>query len=179
MLDVSLSTPGAVNLATDPDSYPVRAFLAAPSVRLTGPADGVLPLRMRERIAALRVALLDSGVMVYSAHQDQEWVSRDQPPGPRLPSPFRAMQSADIVFAYIGSPLSAAVGIELGWATALRKPIVLIVDRVQEYNRLIEEMESVTAVLPLADNPDWSPSAWRRTVVTALDWSDCVEALVS
>jgi nucleoside 2-deoxyribosyltransferase len=165
MLDVSLSTPGAVNLATDPDSYPVRAFLAAPSVRLTGPADGVLPLRMRERIAALRVALLDSGVMVYSAHQDQEWVSRDQPPGPRLPSPFRAMQSADIVFAYIGSPLSAAVGIELGWATALRKPIVL--------------MESVTAVLPLADNPDWSPSAWRRTVVTALDWSDCVEALVS
>ncbi|SEK74886.1 nucleoside 2-deoxyribosyltransferase [Streptacidiphilus jiangxiensis] len=149
----------------------VRAFLAAPSLRLAGPADGVMSLPLRERIAALRVALLDSGVTVYSSHHDEEWVSREGT-GPRVPSPFRAMQSADVVFAYVGQRPSTGMGMELGWATALRKPVVLMVDEAKVHGVLIDQLESVTKVLPIKDDGPMTPSALRHTVVTALDWAD-------
>jgi hypothetical protein len=174
MLETSTT---AVEDSTVGRDRPIRALLAAPSVRLTGRADGVLPLQLQARIAALRVALLDAGVQVYSAHHDQEWTSRDTGTGlgDRVPSSFRAAQSCDVVFAYLGTPLSAAVGLELGWASALRKPLVLLMDTPKNYNNLITELESVTTVLPVVDDPSWSPSAWRHTVITALDWMDQTE----
>jgi hypothetical protein len=164
--------------AADPvrESRAVRAFLAAPSLRLSGPADGVMALPMRERIAALRVALLDTGVTVYSSHHDDQWVSRDGM-GALAPTPFRAMQGADVVFAYIGSRPSTAMGMELGWATALRKPIVLIVNEPRVHSALIEQLESATQVLPIHDEGPLAPSSLRHTVVTALDWADGTIAL--
>jgi nucleoside 2-deoxyribosyltransferase len=136
-----------------------------------------MALPLRERIAALRVALLDSGVTVYSSHHDDAWVWREATSakvamGPRVSVPFRAMQSADVVFAYIGQRASTGLGMELGWASALRKPVVLLVNQAQVHRPLIEHLEAVTQVLPLADDVAGAPSALRRIVITALDWAD-------
>ncbi|MFC5909665.1 hypothetical protein [Streptacidiphilus monticola] len=150
----------------------LRVFLAAPSLRLTGPADGVFSLALRGRVTAMREALLDAGVSVFSAHHDDVWVTRGMGTGTRVPSAFRAMQSADLAFAYIGSPLSAGVGMELGWATALRKPVVLLVDQAVSHAPIIQTLEEVSPVLPLEFDTHWSAEALRHAVVTALDWAD-------
>lgn len=88
-----------------------------------------------------------------------------------MPSDFRAMQSADLIFAYVGSPLSAGVSLELGWGSALRKPIVLLVDEAITHNPLIATIEQVAPVLPLVFDDTWSEESLRHIVETALDWA--------
>jgi len=150
----------------------LRVFLAAPSLRLTGPADGVFTLALRAKVTALREALLDAGVTVFSQHHDDCWTTRGLGTGFRVPSAFRGMQSADLCFAYVESPLSAGVGMELGWASALRKPLVLLVDQAATHNPMISTLEEVSPVLPLKFDPGWSARSLQHAVVTALDWAD-------
>ena len=150
----------------------LRVFLAAPSLRLTGPADGVFSLALRGKVTALRDALLDAGVTVYSQHHDDCWTTRGLGTGFRVPSAFRGMQSADLAFAYVQSPLSAGVGMELGWASALRKPLVLLVDQAAAHNPMISTLEEVSPVLPIQFDANWSAQSLRHAVVTALDWAD-------
>ncbi|WP_157596982.1 TIR domain-containing protein [Streptacidiphilus rugosus] len=150
----------------------MRVFLAAPSLRLTGPADGVFSLALRGRLTALRDALLDSGVSVFSAQHDDVWTTRGVGIGLRVPSAFRAMHAADLAVAYVGSPLSAGVGMELGWATALRKPVVLLVDKAVSHSPMITTLEEVSPVLPLEFDPNWTAAQLRHTIITALDWAD-------
>lgn len=150
----------------------LRVFLAAPSLRLTGPSDGVFTLALRSKVSALREALLDAGVTVYSQHHDDCWTTRGIGTGFRVPSAFRGMQSADLAFAYVESPLSAGVGMELGWASALRKPLVLLVDHAAAHNPMISTLEEVCPVLPLQFDVSWSPQNLRHAVLTALDWAD-------
>ncbi|KDN84065.1 hypothetical protein ACFV1L_14505 [Kitasatospora sp. NPDC059646] len=156
-----------------------RVFLAAPLMRLTGPADSVVTLASRTRLTTLRSTLLRSGAAVYSAHHSDAWTVAGRAPEPRVPSDFRAMQSADLVFAYIGAPLSAGVSLELGWASALRKPIVLLVDEAITHNPLIATIEQVSPVLPLVFDDTWSQEALHHTVETALDWAGMALSLRS
>lgn len=148
-----------------------RIFLAAPLMRLTGPADSVVTLASRTRLTTLRTTLLRSGAAVYSAHHSDAWTVAGRAPEPRVPSDFRAVQTADLVFAYVGAPLSAGVSLELGWGSALRKPVVLLMDEAITYNPLIATIEQVAPVLPLVFDDTWSEEALRHTVETALDWA--------
>ncbi len=150
----------------------LRVFLAAPSLRLTGPADGVFSLALRGRVSLFREALLAAGVTVYSQHHDDCWTTRGFGTGSRVPSPFRGMQSADLVVAYVGTPLSAGVGLELGWATALRKPVVLLVEQAVAHSPMISTLEEVSPVLPIRFDPNWSAKDLQHTFVAALDWAD-------
>jgi nucleoside 2-deoxyribosyltransferase len=61
---------------------------------------------------------------------------------------------------------------ELGWATALRKPVVLLVDQAVSHAPIIQTLEEVSPVLPLEFDTHWSAEALRHAVVTALDWAD-------
>jgi len=162
----------AVEQESGVDPRRLRVFLAAPSLRLTGPADSVFTLSLRSRVTAVRDTLLDAGVAVYSAHHDEAWVTRGAAPERRAPSAFRAMQVADLAFAYIGSPLSAGVALELGWASAMRKPIVLLVDQAVAHSPMISTLEEVSPVLPMEFDNGWSGMALKHAVVTALDWAD-------
>jgi len=157
--------------AQTPEGRRARVFLAAPLMRLTGPADSVVTLDSRTRLTTLRTTLLRSGAAVYSAHHSDAWTVAGRAPEPRVPSDFRALQTADLVFAYVGAPLSAGVSLELGWASALRKPIVLLVDEAITHNPLIATIEQVSPVLPLVFDDTWSQEALHHTVETALDWA--------
>ncbi len=157
--------------AQAPEGRRARVFLAAPLMRLTGPADSVVTLASRTRLTALRSSLLRSGAAVFSAHHSDAWTVDGRAPEPRVPSDYRAMQTADLVFAYVGAPLSAGVSLELGWGSALRKPIVLLVDEAITHNPLIATIEQVAPVLPLVFDDSWSQDSLRHIVETALDWA--------
>ncbi|WP_457033066.1 hypothetical protein [Kitasatospora sp. P5_F3] len=167
-----MSEPYLRNRAVQtPEGRRARVFLAAPLMRLTGPADSVVTLASRTRLTTLRSTLLKSGAAVYSAHHSDAWTVAGRAPEPRVPSDFRALQTADLVFAYVGAPLSAGVALELGWASSLRKPVVLLVDEAITHNPLIATIEQVAPVLPLVFDDTWSQDALRHTVETALDWA--------
>lgn len=171
MSENRLANDGAMSTVTAEPQLQ-RVFLATPSLRLTGPADGVFPLALRTRVTDLRTALLDCGVKVFSSHHDEAWMARGAMPGPRVPSVHRAVVSADVVVASVTSPLSSGIALELGWASAMRKPIVLLVDRSIAHNPLVTALEQVCPVLALTYDTSWSTTALRHILVTALDWAD-------
>ena len=74
--------------------------------------------------------------------------------------------------AIVTAPLSAGVGMELGWATALRKPVVLLVEQAVAHSPMISTLEEVSPVLPIRFDPNWSAKDLQHTFVAALDWAD-------
>ncbi|GAA5004823.1 hypothetical protein GCM10025734_43460 [Kitasatospora paranensis] len=66
--------------AQTPEGRRARVFLAAPLMRLTGPADSVVTLASRTRLTTLRSTLLRSGAAVYSAHHSDAWTVAGRAP---------------------------------------------------------------------------------------------------
>jgi nucleoside 2-deoxyribosyltransferase len=109
------------------DRLPEKAiFLSAPFSQLLT-KDG-LPAETRERLVAVIDHLEAEGWSVDNAHKRERW-------GTSLDSPYRAMTAdlkgiddAGIVVAILGSPPSPGVQLEIGFALARKKKLVLIAD---------------------------------------------------
>ncbi|SHF88251.1 TIR domain-containing protein [Streptoalloteichus hindustanus] len=144
----------------------VRIFLAAPFVQfLVG--DRVTD-QWRHRLTALRERLLAGGAAVFNAHHNEGWGEFGLPPEQCVPSDFRGVVACDAVCAYAGDPVSAGVAVELGWASMLRKPIVLAADARTRLTPMIEGLGAVTRVetMRLADGLD--DGAIEEMATTAL-----------
>lgn len=62
---------------------------------------------------------------------------------------FEGIKESDVIVAYPGSPISGGVHIELGWASALNKPIVLLLKKDEEYSPLIIGLHTKTSVFTM------------------------------
>lgn len=122
-----------------------RVFVAAPFTQTICPKERIVPYTKRVRIEMLVHALREAGASVFLAHERERW-------GEALMSgidctglDFREMQQADAVVAVIDPP-SYGVCLELGWASALQLPVVLLAE--SEASRrctpLIEGLGEVT-----------------------------------
>nr|BFE98367.1 hypothetical protein GCM10020241_00430 [Streptoalloteichus tenebrarius] len=133
---------------------PVRVFLAAPFVQFLAGDRVVDP--WRRRLGRLRERLLAGGAAVFNAHHNEGWGADGLPPDQCVPSDLRGVIACDAVCAYAGDPVSAGVAVELGWASVLRKPIVLAVDTGARLTPMLQGLGSVTRVetVRLADGLD-------------------------
>ncbi|WP_181727517.1 hypothetical protein [Streptomyces sp. PT12] len=131
-----------------PEPWPeesCRIFMAAPFAQLVADGERV-DATWRDRLETLRLALLDRGHAVFNAHHNEDWGAAGLPPRECVPSDFRAMLACDVVCAYLGSPVSAGVAVELGWASLLRKPVVLAHDRGATVSPMLRGLDSLTRV---------------------------------
>jgi nucleoside 2-deoxyribosyltransferase len=122
-----------------------RVFLAAPFAQWLS-ADGVVDSAARRGLTALRQKFLDLGLPVFNAHHNERWGQGWLPPETCVPNDFRAMQTADVVCAYLGTPASGGVCLELGWASAMHKPVLLVLDDGAKHSQMIEGLATVTPV---------------------------------
>lgn len=60
---------------------------------------------------------------------------------------YETIREVDLVCAIPGNPISGGVHIELGWASALHKKIVLFLDKKYDYSPLITGLNAITQVL--------------------------------
>ncbi len=100
-------------------------------VFLGGPFEGALSRgRMdpvyRRLYAALIQGLEDGGLAVFSAHRNEGWGARLLPPGESTPADFAAVSACDVFVAIPGDPPSLGTHVEIGSASALGKPLVLL-----------------------------------------------------
>ncbi|MGK4906477.1 nucleoside 2-deoxyribosyltransferase [Streptomyces albus] len=121
-----------------------RVFLAAPFAQLID-GDAVTDT-WRDRLEAVRRALLEDGFHVFSAHHNEAWGAAGLPPEECVPSDFRAMVACDAVCAYLGNPVSTGVAMELGWASLLRKPVVLAHNRGTVLSPMLRGLGTLTRV---------------------------------
>ncbi|MBC3840474.1 nucleoside 2-deoxyribosyltransferase [Streptacidiphilus sp. 4-A2] len=106
-----------------------KVFLAGPYTQWMDWSAGRLLPDKAELLERLRTHLLSHGHAVFNAHHNESWGEGWLLPEICTPADHVAMQHADVVCAILGDPPSPGVLIELGWASALGVPIVLLSDQ--------------------------------------------------
>jgi nucleoside 2-deoxyribosyltransferase len=145
-----------------------NVFLAAPySQWMDWSRKQVVP-KWRGRLENLRTALIAEGADVFSAHHNEQWGQSWLEPEQCTPLDFAAVQASDVVCAVLGNPLSGGVAIELGWASAMGKQIVVALPTEVAITPLVAGLDTIAHTELYPEDPQWSPEfisgLARRTI---------------
>jgi hypothetical protein len=99
-------------------------FLSAPFTQLL--TENGLPAAMRERLSTLIDHLEAEGWAVGSAHRRENWGKDLDSPYFALGADLQAIDDAGVVIAILGAPPSPGVQMEIGFALARQKKLILI-----------------------------------------------------
>lgn len=102
-----------------------RVFLAAPFTKHICPTVRFVPPEKRKPIQAIVSVLRAYGADVFLAHEREAWGHALMRAADCTMLDFWELQSSDVIVAIINSP-SHGVCVELGWASALQLPIILL-----------------------------------------------------
>lgn len=116
--------------------------------------------RLRQLIQTLILDLESAGVRVLSAHRYERFGEVDMRGKYRevCLRDYKWMGECDVFAAVLpigtdGVPLcSSGTAVELGWASAMCKPVVLVRDLVAEYSHLVTGLDAVTNVVSVDIN---------------------------
>ncbi|MFI9204061.1 nucleoside 2-deoxyribosyltransferase [Streptomyces sp. NPDC053048] len=138
---------------THSDSTPEQApgsvrsvFLAGPFMGLLDPATGEMPDPARTPFALLIRHFEQQGLEVYNAHRREMWGAELMAPDQCTALDQKEIEKADVFVALPGAPASPGTHIEIGWASAFGKPIVLLLEEGAEYAFLVRGLRSVATV---------------------------------
>lgn len=115
----------------------MHIFVAFPFSQLINEKTGLVRNDYIEFLDKIRNRILEEGNEVFLAHYRENWGKDLMGPMECTPDDYRQMQGTDLVLAFPGSPISGGVHIELGWASALGKKIVLFLKDKAEYSPLV------------------------------------------
>jgi hypothetical protein len=140
----------------------LRIFLAAPFSQWINTSTGCVREGLRLRLDALRCRMISAGAYVFSAHHNEDWGAQWASPEDCTSTDLAAMRIADLVCAILGDPLSGGVAVELGWASAFGKPIVIVSDPDACSPPLITGIGSVTPAVFVDDHGEWGQDLFTR-----------------
>ena len=86
------------------------------------------------------------GCTVYNAHRREEWGQAFMEPEQFTPMDYEQIVSSDVIVAVPGSPASPGTHIEIGWASANKIPMVLLLDEDKEYAGLLIGLDQFAPV---------------------------------
>ncbi|MYS86712.1 nucleoside 2-deoxyribosyltransferase [Embleya scabrispora] len=121
-------------------------FLAGPFIQLLDPATGEMPEQARAPFDILIKHFEARGLAVHNAHRREAWGAELMRPDQCTPLDQDEIRKADVFVALPGFPASPGTHIEVGWASAFDKPIVLMLERGREYTFLVQGLHTVATV---------------------------------
>lgn len=128
-----------------PTAFGLNVFLACPITQLLDPQHHELPSDYEHFIRAIYQFLRLRADRVFLALDREGWGKAVMPPEVCTPLDFAEMQRCSLLVAYPGR--SMGVSIELGWAAALGKPMILLLEPTAPPTPLIDGL----SYLPGAD----------------------------
>jgi nucleoside 2-deoxyribosyltransferase len=140
-----------------------RVFLAAPYSQFIDAATGTVTAPWRQRLDALRMSFLARGAHVFSAHHNESWGEQWLAADLCTPIDHNAIRQADVVCAVIGNPPSGGVMIELGWASALHVPCLLVLPKDGRFSPLVAGLNTIVAANHVSE-----PLTWDSAEVTEI-----------
>lgn len=120
-------------------------FLAGPFKALVD-ADGAMNTQARTRFEALIAGLEGENYHVYNAHRRESWGAKFLTPDECTRLDYEEISASTVFVAFPGQPASPGTHIEIGWACALGKPIVLLLEDGTDYAFLIRGLHTVANV---------------------------------
>lgn len=141
-------------------------FVAGPFFKLVDPVTGVMSARDRARFERLIHYFEGSGCIVNNAHRRESWGEAFLGPTEFTKLDYSEIDASDLIIAVPGPPASLGTHIELGWASAMGKPIVLLLEKDEDYALMVYGLRHVTktAVVETADG-DFELSALEDAVI--------------
>ncbi|WP_306747963.1 nucleoside 2-deoxyribosyltransferase [Saccharothrix yanglingensis] len=119
-------------------------FVAGPFFKLVDPETGAMRPQDRERFELLIGYFEDSGCEVHNAHRRERWGEAFLEPDDFTKLDHDEIAASDVLVAVPGPPASLGTHIELGWASALGKPIVLLLEKDEDYALMVYGLRHIT-----------------------------------
>lgn len=121
-----------------------KVFVAGPFFKLVDPATGRIPDKERARFERLIGHFEAAGCAVHNAHKREKWGEEFMEPDEFTRLDYDEIASSDVVVAVPGPPASLGTHIELGWVSALGKPLILLLERDEEYALMLYGLRHIT-----------------------------------
>ncbi|CAM4016808.1 nucleoside 2-deoxyribosyltransferase [Corynebacterium belfantii] len=103
----------------------MKIFVAAPFGSKLDAA-GTFDLGYRGRLEQLHRRIEAAGHSIFACQRNEEWGHAPLPPEDYVPIDYHELSSSDVIIAVLGADPSLGVCIELGWASALGIPIIVV-----------------------------------------------------
>lgn len=126
-------------LSLSPDRF--KVFFACPISMYIDPVTSRLNDSYEHFVRTVHGVIKELSDETFLAIEREEWGARILPSQVCTPLDFVEMQRCDVVVAYPGR--SCGVPVELGWATALGKPVVLLLRENEDYTPVILGLKNV------------------------------------
>lgn len=131
-----------------------RVFLGGPFKASVDPATGTLRAAERTRLESVIARLESDGYEVHNAHRREGWGAAFLTPEECTRLDFEEISASDVFVAFPGAPASPGTHVEIGWASALGKPVVLLLEDGAEYAFLVRGLHTVADVVFVPVGPD-------------------------
>ena len=122
------------------------AFLAGPFKAIVDAETGVIRAFDRDRYEALINHLETCGYTVHNAHRRESWGAHFLSPEECTRLDYEHIRDCDLFVAFPGHPASPGTHIEIGWASAFGKPLILLLEEGHSYAFLIQGLHAVSDV---------------------------------
>lgn len=114
-----------------------KIFLAAPFHDFMDEKKGRMNPESIEIITRMLDYLRSKSYEVHNAHEREKWGEDWYCPEQCTPLDLERIKDSDILVAFPGNPPSGGVHIELGWASALEKRIIILLKEGETYSNLV------------------------------------------
>ncbi|MBS3116417.1 methyltransferase domain-containing protein [Candidatus Woesearchaeota archaeon] len=123
-----------------------KIFLAAPFHDYMNGESGRMNQKHIELVTKVLDYLRSKGYEVHNAHEREKWGEDWYSPEQCTPIDLEKIKDSSILVAFPGNPPSGGVHIELGWASALEKRIILLLEESGTYSNLVLGLNTVSRV---------------------------------
>lgn len=131
-------------------------FVAGPLTKRLDPETKLVPEKDIRRIKRMKEFLVGKGHGVFNAHTQEGFGANSPNPDVFTKRDFDDIKNCDLLLAY---PASRATYIELGWATAWDKKIILLLRNGRNYSSMVKGLLSFPNVtgVKFSDEDDLYP----------------------
>jgi hypothetical protein len=119
------------------------AFLAGPFKGILDAETGMIGAFERDRYEALINHLDARGYSVHNAHKRESWGANFLTPEECTRLDYENIRDCDLFVAFPGHPASPGTHVEIGWASAFGKPMILLLEERNTYAFLVQGLHVV------------------------------------
>ncbi|WP_340680328.1 nucleoside 2-deoxyribosyltransferase [Paraglaciecola sp.] len=126
-----------------------KMFLAGPFKALVDEKTHTMSTHHIEQFSVIIEFFEAKGWSVHCAHRREKWGREFMTPAQCTSIDYQEIDKCDVFVAFPGVPASPGTHIELGWASAMQKPTVLLLEEDQQYAYLVQGLGEITKVSEL------------------------------
>ncbi|MFF3062389.1 nucleoside 2-deoxyribosyltransferase [Streptomyces sp. NPDC057909] len=141
-------------------------FIGGPFKAAVDPETGILSHELQGRYRKLIGFYEENGWEVLSAHREEGWGLEMVPASVCTERDFRWMGSCDLFVAFPGDPASPGTHVEIGWGSAMGRPMILLLEEQGRHAALVTGLGGVapaTTYLTYDEGPGFMASLAQAT----------------